>query len=53
MIYFNNLVAHGKKRGLTHPYLKNYIVARCNLLTRVRKNIPSCKAALTSLRKST
>ena len=46
------LVARGKKRGLTHPYLKNFIVARSNPLTRARKNMPSCKAALTSLCKA-
>jgi len=48
----NDLVAAGKKRGLVHPYLKNYIVARCNPLTRVRKTMPSCKSALTSLCKA-
>ncbi len=47
-----SLVAKGKKRGLTHPYLKNYIVARCNPLTRARKNLPSCRAALNSLVKA-
>ncbi len=45
----NELIARAKKRGLTHPYLKNYIVARCNPLTRARKSVPSCKAALDSL----
>jgi ParB family chromosome partitioning protein len=48
----NALVAKAKKRGLTHPYLKNYIVARCNPLTRARKNVPSLKSALASLCKS-
>jgi ParB family chromosome partitioning protein len=48
----NNLVARAKKRGLTHPYLKNYIVARANPLTRARKNVPSYKSALASLCKS-
>jgi len=48
----NTLVARAKKRGLAHPYLKNYIVARCNPLTRVRKTIPSARTALTSLIKS-
>lgn len=43
------LVARAKKRGLTHPYLKNYIVARCNPLTRARKNLPACRTALNSL----
>ncbi|MFZ2063253.1 MAG: hypothetical protein WAU82_19755, partial [Candidatus Binatus sp.] len=46
------LVAAGKKRGLMHPYLKNFIVARCNPLTRARKNLPTCKAALTSMVKA-
>jgi ParB family transcriptional regulator, chromosome partitioning protein len=47
-----DLVARGKKRGLTHPYLKNFIVARCNPLSRARKNIPQFKTALNSLIKS-
>jgi len=46
------LVARGKKRGLTHPYLKNFIVARCNPLSRARKSLPSYKSALNSLTKS-
>ena len=45
----NELVARAKNRGLTHPYLKTYIVARCNPLTRARKNLPSCRAALDSM----
>jgi ParB family transcriptional regulator, chromosome partitioning protein len=45
----NGLIARAKTRGLTHPYLKNYIVARCNPLTRARKNVPSCKTALESM----
>jgi ParB family transcriptional regulator, chromosome partitioning protein len=48
----SELVAAGKKRGLTHPYIKNYIVARCNPLTRARKTVPSCTSALGSLCKS-
>jgi ParB family chromosome partitioning protein len=46
------LVARGKKRGLTHPYLKNYIAARCNPLSRARKNLPTCRAALNAMIKS-
>jgi ParB family chromosome partitioning protein len=46
------LVARGKKRGLVHPYLKNYIAARCNPLSRARKNLPTCRAALNSLIKA-
>lgn len=48
----NDLVATGKKRGLTHPYLKNFIVARCNPLTPVRKTMPTFKVAVGSLIKS-
>jgi len=46
------LVIKGKKRGLMHPYLKNFIIARSNPLSRTRKNLPSCKSALSSLVKS-
>jgi len=48
----NELVAKGKKRGLMHPYLKNFIIARCNPLTRERKTMPTYKAAMASLTKS-
>ncbi len=48
----NEIVAKAKKRGLAHPYLKNFVVARCNPLTRVRKTIPACKTALSSLCKA-
>jgi ParB family chromosome partitioning protein len=47
-----DLVAAGKKRGIMHPYLKNYIIARSNPLTRARKNMPACKSALNSLIKA-
>ncbi|HYA36303.1 MAG TPA: ParB N-terminal domain-containing protein [Candidatus Binataceae bacterium] len=47
-----DLVAKAKKRGLAHPYLKNFIIARCNPLTRARRNLPTFKAALSSLTKS-
>ena len=46
------LVAAAKKKGLTHPYLKNFIIARCNPLSRARKNMPSCKSALSSMTKA-
>jgi ParB family transcriptional regulator, chromosome partitioning protein len=47
-----DLVAQGKKRGLVHPYLKNFIIARSNPLTRARKTIPTCNTALNSLIKA-
>jgi len=46
------LVVRGKKRGLTHPYLKNFIIARANPLTRKRKIVPSYKTAIGSLCKA-
>jgi ParB family chromosome partitioning protein len=46
------LVVQGKKRGLVHPYLKNFIIARSNPLTRARKTIPTCHTALNSLIKA-
>ena len=46
------LVARGKKRGLVHPYLKNYIAARCNPLSRARKSLPTCGTALNTFIKA-
>ena len=37
----NGVVARIKKRGITHPYIKNFVLARCNPLTRARKSVPS------------
>jgi ParB family chromosome partitioning protein len=30
-----------KKRGIMHPYIKNFVMARCNPLTRARKTLPT------------
>jgi len=30
-----------KKRGISHPYVKNYVLARTSPLTRARKTLPS------------
>jgi ParB family chromosome partitioning protein len=35
------VVAKIKKRGITHPYVKNYVLARTTPLTRQRKTLPS------------
>ena len=48
----NQLVAKGRKRGLVHPFLKNFIIARVNPLTRARKNLPSYERTISSLRKA-
>ena len=34
-------VARLKKRGIVHPYVKNFVMARCNPLTRARKTMPT------------
>jgi ParB family chromosome partitioning protein len=34
-------VAALKKRGIRHPYVKNYVLARTSPLTRARKTVPS------------
>ncbi len=34
-------VAALKKRGVNHPYVKNYVLARTTPLTRARKTLPS------------
>ncbi len=35
------VVAKIKKRGITHPYVKNFVLARTTPLTRQRKTLPS------------
>ena len=34
------MVARLKKRGLRHPYVKNFVLARTTPLTRQRKTLP-------------
>ena len=36
-----DVVAKIKKRGINHPYVKNYVLARTTPLTRQRKTLPS------------
>jgi len=35
-----------KHRGINHPFVKNFVLARCNPLTRARKTLPGFDAAL-------
>lgn len=42
-------VARLKKRGINHPYVKNFVLARCNPLSRARKRLPTFNSALTKL----
>jgi ParB family transcriptional regulator, chromosome partitioning protein len=43
------VVAALKKRGINHPYVKNYVLARTTPLTRARKTVPSFDSALSKL----
>jgi ParB family chromosome partitioning protein len=38
-----------KKRGINHPYVKNYVLARTSPLTRARKTVPSFDQAFSRL----
>jgi ParB family transcriptional regulator, chromosome partitioning protein len=43
-------VAKLKKRGINHPYVKNYVLARTTPLTRARKTLPSFDQTFKKLR---
>jgi ParB family chromosome partitioning protein len=42
-------VAALKKRGISHPYVKTYVLARTSPLTRARKTVPSFDQAFSKL----
>jgi ParB family chromosome partitioning protein len=44
------VVARIHKRGIRHPFVKNYVLARTNPLTRQRKTVPSFDQALSKLK---
>jgi ParB family chromosome partitioning protein len=44
------VVAALKKRGISHPYVKNYVLARTTPLTRARKTLPSFDQTFARLR---
>jgi ParB family chromosome partitioning protein len=46
------VVARIKKRGIHHPYVKNYVLARTTPLTRVRKTLPSFEQTFRKLKES-
>jgi ParB family chromosome partitioning protein len=46
------VVAKIKKRGINHPYVKNYVLARTTPLTRARKTLPSFEQTFKRLRES-
>jgi ParB family chromosome partitioning protein len=43
------VVAQVRKRGINHPFVKNYVLARTNPLTRQRKTLPSFNQAFEKL----
>ena len=45
-------VAKIKKRGINHPYVKNYVLARTTPLTRQRKTLPPFEPTFTKLREN-
>ncbi|MBI3456896.1 MAG: ParB/RepB/Spo0J family partition protein [Candidatus Rokubacteria bacterium] len=47
-----DVVAKIKKRGITHPYVKNYVLARTTPLTRARKTLPSFDQTFERLREN-
>jgi ParB family chromosome partitioning protein len=44
------VVAKIKKRGINHPYVKNFVLARTTPLTRARKTLPPFEQAFRKLR---
>jgi ParB family chromosome partitioning protein len=46
------VVARVKKRGINHPYVKNYLLARTTPLTRARKTLPSFDQTFKKLREN-
>jgi ParB family transcriptional regulator, chromosome partitioning protein len=44
------VVTRIKKRGINHPYVKNYVLARATPLTRARKTLPSFEQTFRKLR---
>ena len=44
------VVAKVKKRGINHPYVKNYLLTRTTPLTRARKTLPSFEQTFKKLR---
>ncbi|MFQ5899393.1 MAG: chromosome partitioning protein ParB [Candidatus Methylomirabilia bacterium] len=45
----SDLVARIKKRGINHPYVKNFLLARTTPLTRARKTLPSFEVTFRKL----
>ncbi len=48
----NGVVTRIKRRGINHPYLKPYVLARTTPLTRARKTLPSFEQTFRRLREN-
>ncbi len=46
------VVGRIKKRGINHPYVKNFVLARTTPLTRARKTLPTFEQTFTRLKKN-
>src|SRR3990172_923991 len=46
------VVAKIKKRGINHPYVKNFVLARTTPLTRARKTLPSFEVTFKKLKEN-
>jgi ParB family chromosome partitioning protein len=46
------VVARVRKRGINHPYVKNYLLARTTPLTRAKKTLPTFQQTFTRLREN-
>jgi ParB family chromosome partitioning protein len=47
--HLKKIVERLKRRGISHPFVKNFVMARCNPLTRARKTIPTFDQAMDKL----
>ena len=44
-----SIVEKLKRRGISHPFVKNFVLSRCKPLTRARKDIPDFEPAMKKL----
>jgi ParB family transcriptional regulator, chromosome partitioning protein len=51
-VTLGEVVAKLKKRGISHPYVKNYLLARTTPLTRARKTLPGFDQTFKKLREN-
>jgi ParB family chromosome partitioning protein len=48
-IQLKGIVDRLKRRGINHPFVKNFVMARCNPLSRARKTLPGFDQAMEKL----